>query len=408
MDCNFTTCEVFGYPKSALINQSVNVLMPEIFARKHDKVLKNADLDETIDMRMKERKIIFGRQATGTIFCAYLEIKKQISFSGQAHKYVGIVRQMKHRIMEDEGYMLLDNNLRIRHVSQELIPLLHLNNHILKYVRVKFNEICLSSSKLPFASNSHRTCSGFRSVNPGIATLTPNIMFSESIEVEIHVPNILSDHNVIVNTLENGYGIIDERDSDYTASNCNIYIYIYINIVYRILEKSNAFEHNQFLVKPDYLLEDLSDEDSSIFISNSKFLPMNSQSSVRGMTTTGMQLPSLMKSGLSEFSETSTIYSIEISDEKRLFNVGIIQFKMDDKLIGYGVKMIPMLDLNDDLTTKKHMKTKKVSEKARLFQFSYSDEYHRFYPEVREEVKAGANDAKKEQVYIYIYINYKL
>ena len=41
IDCSYNLCHVFGYKKSEIIGKNINILIPELFHRTHDKLLFN-------------------------------------------------------------------------------------------------------------------------------------------------------------------------------------------------------------------------------------------------------------------------------------------------------------------------------------------------------------------------------
>jgi two-component system sensor kinase FixL len=65
---------MFGYSKTALINQKINVVMPTIYGKHHDKFLENYLNTNDLGYFVSEKTLI-GKHKNGYIFPVYLKVK---------------------------------------------------------------------------------------------------------------------------------------------------------------------------------------------------------------------------------------------------------------------------------------------------------------------------------------------
>ena len=202
--------------------------MPDMFGHRHDRVLQASESLDTAYFADLEDRIIFGKHASGSIFAATILVKKLISFSGDAHRFVAIIKTLKRNVLEGEGFLLVDLSMRIRHVSQELIPFLHFNNHVLQFVSLKFTDLCPGYKKLPLGHNPRLHAKNSIIIKQYNTKLLNPKVFSDNYILEIFTPNILRNYETIINTKEQGFGLIHEKDA-FDSTSCRlIYIYIYI------------------------------------------------------------------------------------------------------------------------------------------------------------------------------------
>ena len=180
------------------------------------------------------------------------------------------------------------------------------------------------------------------------------------------------------------------------------------------MKRSNAFEYNQFILRHDRSDEDLSGsnpEDEEDQLLNVQSLNMNQPKS--------SELPQMKSTLLSNYSDESSKYTFEKSKEKKEYQVAILHFHMEGKLVGYGLRVKPIEKSESEEITS--LQARKIRKKPKMvnFQFIYSEEFHRYYSEIKDtkgpsallssinEQKLvdllGAENVVYQYIYIYIY-----
>jgi len=77
---NLSACRIFGYfRREDLLNQNVKILMPSIYAHRHDEIVRNACMRSAEQFSNRERNV-FGKHTSGFIFPVSLQMRYFQSF----------------------------------------------------------------------------------------------------------------------------------------------------------------------------------------------------------------------------------------------------------------------------------------------------------------------------------------
>jgi PAS domain S-box-containing protein len=71
---NNALSSLFAYTKQELINKKINVLMPEMIASNHDKIIEDFLMQKGSKMLMKER-ILYGKTKCGYLLPIHLTLQ---------------------------------------------------------------------------------------------------------------------------------------------------------------------------------------------------------------------------------------------------------------------------------------------------------------------------------------------
>ncbi len=76
---NNALSSLFAYTKQELINKKINVLMPEMVANSHDKIIEDFLMQKGSKMLFKER-ILYGKTKCGYLLPIYLTLQVYLLF----------------------------------------------------------------------------------------------------------------------------------------------------------------------------------------------------------------------------------------------------------------------------------------------------------------------------------------
>jgi len=133
---NMALCRVFGYTKAELTNRKINYLMPDAYAKSHDKILQHV-LNNNDDVSRSLRSDIFvlGKHKSNYLLPLILQTKTITSVT-QGILFVGTFKCEKKGL--NACYILLDEQLNVVGVSSRCIKVLKLSDKLLKNSRVSF------------------------------------------------------------------------------------------------------------------------------------------------------------------------------------------------------------------------------------------------------------------------------
>ncbi|CAD8074133.1 unnamed protein product [Paramecium primaurelia] len=128
-----TACHVFGYMKNELVNRKLNVLIPNIFQKAHDQLMK-LGFDQKL---MKERSIYVKNKQNYLIPCI-IEMKSLTSLD----QSVMIIAQFKlFKPYKQTCYILFDSDDIIDSISFNCISLLGLDLRLIQNKKLLVSEI---------------------------------------------------------------------------------------------------------------------------------------------------------------------------------------------------------------------------------------------------------------------------
>jgi len=113
---NLSACRVFGYlHREEILHQNVKMLMPNIYARFHDEIVRTACMKSNEQFSNKERNV-FGRHSSGFVFPASLQIRYFQSFL-HGKQFVATLKTEKKPISQSIAYLIVDPQGRILETS---------------------------------------------------------------------------------------------------------------------------------------------------------------------------------------------------------------------------------------------------------------------------------------------------
>jgi len=108
MTLNLSSCCLFAYAKTDLLNKNVNVLMPSIFAKHHDEILKR--YTETSESTfINKDKLVYGKNKSGYIFPLIIQIKPIYHALKDGMEFLAVFR--KEKTMKNMAYIVASADL---------------------------------------------------------------------------------------------------------------------------------------------------------------------------------------------------------------------------------------------------------------------------------------------------------
>ena len=98
--------EIFGWPSSEALGQSLNALLPERFRPRHDAFVEEFGRGQESARRMGHRREVAGRRRDGSEFPAEASISK-LDLPGGRHVYTAVVRDITERRRAQESEQFL-------------------------------------------------------------------------------------------------------------------------------------------------------------------------------------------------------------------------------------------------------------------------------------------------------------
>jgi len=138
---NMSACQLFGYPKAALLSRNVKALIPDMIGKNHNKVLVEADKKEVSYFTKRRNFFTYGRQMTGYIFPLYINIRKVLSFSLQGDQYGALIYPLQSIAKSQEMHILVDLKLNITDLTESCYRFLKLRKEVIKRQKVPITTI---------------------------------------------------------------------------------------------------------------------------------------------------------------------------------------------------------------------------------------------------------------------------
>ncbi|MDR3548554.1 MAG: hypothetical protein P4M11_09890 [Candidatus Pacebacteria bacterium] len=131
-----SACQLFGYPKAALLTRNVKALIPEMIGKNHNKALLEAEKKEVSYFTKRHNFFTYGRQMTGYIFPMYINVKKVLSFSLLGDQYGALIYPLPSVVKSQEMHLLLDLKLHITEVSESCYRILRIRKEVIRRQKV--------------------------------------------------------------------------------------------------------------------------------------------------------------------------------------------------------------------------------------------------------------------------------
>ena len=133
LNLNMGVCRIFGFSKAELVGKNVEILMPELYAQSHSKVLTNCMSKGTEDSNKGNERFILATHKSQYLLPLVLTTRIHLSVN-QGIQFVALFKTEKKSI--SVCYLLLDKMKNIVGISSRCISYLKLNNKIVKYCKV--------------------------------------------------------------------------------------------------------------------------------------------------------------------------------------------------------------------------------------------------------------------------------
>ena len=136
---NMSACQIFGYSKNAVLHRNIKAFIPDLIAKNHDRVLKEAEKRDVSYFSKRRNFFTYGRQITGYIIPFFLNVKKVLSFSLQGDQYAGLALPLQSGAKLQEMYMILDTKLNICEITESCYRILRIKKEVIKKQKVNIN-----------------------------------------------------------------------------------------------------------------------------------------------------------------------------------------------------------------------------------------------------------------------------
>jgi len=195
---NSALCSIFGYNKKELIRKSISILLPEFLAEKYKQYL-SMNMDKLNDDMLTKEYHIIGKTKNGYLISLYAELISKPSLLNDMN-YIVLLHVDKFAAKSNTSDLLVDNNLIVRNISTNVIPILGLESYMLEVSSLK------------------------------VTTLLPEVNLDDQIQRDIeinarvYIPNIkvFEDYHMGDNILCNSDGVIIKQGK--VCQNARLYI----------------------------------------------------------------------------------------------------------------------------------------------------------------------------------------
>eukprot|EP00826_Nyctotherus_ovalis_P045780 TRINITY_DN5099_c0_g6_i1.p1 TRINITY_DN5099_c0_g6~~TRINITY_DN5099_c0_g6_i1.p1 ORF type:complete len:1005 (+),score=328.90 TRINITY_DN5099_c0_g6_i1:78-3092(+) len=134
---NLAICRTFGYTKAELSGRKVNALMPEMYAKAHDKVLQKC-INSNEEVGVRSEIFVLGRHKSGYLMPLFLQTRMLTSVT-QGTLFAATLSPEKKGL--NACYLLLNEQQDVVGVSSRCISMLKLSNRLLRSSRVSFQTL---------------------------------------------------------------------------------------------------------------------------------------------------------------------------------------------------------------------------------------------------------------------------
>ena len=131
---NLASCRIFGYTKTELNGMRINSLMPDIYAKSHDKILQKC-INNNEDIEARSDFLVLGKHKSGYLIPLFL--KTRILTSVTQGTLFAATFTLESKAL-DVCYLLLDPQEDVVGMSSKCISTLKLSNKLLRNSRVSF------------------------------------------------------------------------------------------------------------------------------------------------------------------------------------------------------------------------------------------------------------------------------
>jgi len=123
---NDVVTKLFGYRKAEILDADINVLMPRIYAHKHNEFLTK-HYQTGYKTNTQENRILYGLHRNGYCFALILYVKVMPTLDNGL-EFVGMIRQ----VQEECDYIIMDSKGKIDSVSSGLATALNIETKLIR------------------------------------------------------------------------------------------------------------------------------------------------------------------------------------------------------------------------------------------------------------------------------------
>ena len=145
---NMGLTKLFGFSKTEVIGHSINLLMPDIFAKRHDEFMEKFFMSGYQQVFNTET-LLFGVRRNRNCFYMKMVIKQMPNLS-EGIQYVGMIRQMN----EDHEYILTDSRGVINSMTTKISSVLGMSGRRLQEEEINIQ--ILAPDLMPLYLKSHK------------------------------------------------------------------------------------------------------------------------------------------------------------------------------------------------------------------------------------------------------------
>ncbi|HEY9756338.1 MAG TPA: PAS domain S-box protein, partial [Oculatellaceae cyanobacterium] len=139
---NMAVCRLFGYTKAELAGRKITSLMPEMYARVHDKILQRCiNSNEDVNTAGAKDVFVLARHKSGYLMPIFLQARMMSSVT-HGTLFVATFKSEKKGL--NVCYLLLNEQQDVVGVSSRCISTLKLSSRLLKNSRVSFQTLAPS------------------------------------------------------------------------------------------------------------------------------------------------------------------------------------------------------------------------------------------------------------------------
>lgn len=123
--CNASSCRLFGFTMAEIRGHNVEKLMPEMYAKRHNKVLEDA-LGKGAEYIPNKERLVYGRHKSGYIFPVWLQLK-MVNTSSSGIQFVALFKTDKKAISSNVAYILINKEKKMQGISSSCMKMMNLD-----------------------------------------------------------------------------------------------------------------------------------------------------------------------------------------------------------------------------------------------------------------------------------------
>ncbi|EAS00830.2 PAS domain S-box protein (macronuclear) [Tetrahymena thermophila SB210] len=135
---NLSCSSMFGYSKTELLNKNVNILMPQIYQKHHEDILKRY-VETNESTFINKDKQVYGKNKSGYIFPVIIHIKPIFHALKDGMEFLGIFRKEKN--VKNFAYALATYDNQIRDISSSCLNILGIDHKTISLQTVNLQNI---------------------------------------------------------------------------------------------------------------------------------------------------------------------------------------------------------------------------------------------------------------------------